>query len=127
MIQNAMRQIHYGVTLNKSAKSQVFVNSIIYVFVCLYMCMYVYTKALEVIRKLKDVMPIARASMLLRVVTPQSGIIIIHYPFQKLFAFSDVCVRVHIHAFVNLLYVLYIYIYIYIIMRSWRRDEGSNH
>lgn len=50
MIQNAMRQIHYAVSINKSAKSQ----------------------ALDVIRKLKDVMPISRASMLLRVVCPHN-------------------------------------------------------
>jgi len=48
MIQNAMKQIHYAVSINKSAKSQ----------------------ALDAIRKLKDVMPIARASMLLRVISP---------------------------------------------------------
>ena len=48
MIQNAMRQIHYSVNVSKSAKSQ----------------------ALDVIRKLRDVMPIARASMLLRIVCP---------------------------------------------------------
>jgi ribosome maturation protein SDO1 len=46
MIQNAMRQIHFSVNTNKSAKSQ----------------------ALEVIRKLKAVMPIARAAMLIRIV-----------------------------------------------------------
>ena len=48
MIQNAMRQIHYSVNVSKSSKSQ----------------------ALDVIRKLKAIMPIARASMLLRVVCP---------------------------------------------------------
>eukprot|EP01035_Chromulina_nebulosa_P021026 gene21026-27249_t len=48
MIQNAMKQIHYAVSINKSAKSQ----------------------ALDAIRKLKEVMPIARASMLLRVLSP---------------------------------------------------------
>eukprot|EP01038_Epipyxis_sp_PR26KG_P011894 gene11894-15912_t len=46
MIQNAMKQIQYAVNVSKSAKSQ----------------------ALDVIRKLRDVMPIARASMLLRIV-----------------------------------------------------------
>jgi len=48
MIQNAMRQIHYSVNVSKSSKSQ----------------------ALDVIRKLKAVMPIARASMLLRIICP---------------------------------------------------------
>merc|ERR1711871_64118 len=46
MIQNAMKDIHYSVVFNKSAKQQ----------------------ALDVIKKLKAVMPITRASMLLRVV-----------------------------------------------------------
>jgi hypothetical protein len=46
MIQNAMRQIQFSVNLSKSSKSQ----------------------ALDVIRKLKDVMPITRASMLIRLV-----------------------------------------------------------
>lgn len=48
LIQNAMKQIQYSVNVSKTSKSQ----------------------ALEVIRKLRDVMPIARASMLLRVVYP---------------------------------------------------------
>lgn len=48
MIQNAMRQIHFSVNVSKSAKSQ----------------------ALEVIRRLREVMPIARASMSLRIVCP---------------------------------------------------------
>jgi hypothetical protein len=51
MIQNAMRQIHFSISINKTAKSQ----------------------ALEVIRKLKEVMPIARASMLLRVFYPSKA------------------------------------------------------
>ena len=46
MIQNAMKDIHYSVVFNKSAKQQ----------------------ALDVIKKLKAVMPISRASMSLRVV-----------------------------------------------------------
>jgi ribosome maturation protein SDO1 len=46
MIQNAMKQIHFSIKTSKSAKSQ----------------------ALEVIRKLKDVMPIARACILIRIV-----------------------------------------------------------
>lgn len=50
MIQNAMRQIHFSVNLSKSAKSQ----------------------ALDVIRRLKEVMPIARACMLLRIVCSES-------------------------------------------------------
>mmetsp|Transcript_19499 Transcript_19499/g.18829 ORF Transcript_19499/g.18829 Transcript_19499/m.18829 type:complete len:589 (+) Transcript_19499:127-1893(+) len=50
MIQNAMKQIHYSVNTTKNAKSQ----------------------ALEVIRKLRDVMPIARATMLLRIICPSS-------------------------------------------------------
>lgn len=45
IIQNAMRQIQFSVNLSKSSKSQ----------------------ALEVIRKLKTVMPIVRANMLLRI------------------------------------------------------------
>lgn len=45
MIQNAMKQIQYSVHMSKSSKSQ----------------------ALEVIRKLREVMPIARAHMLVRV------------------------------------------------------------
>lgn len=45
LIQNAMKQIKFSININKSSKSQ----------------------ALEVIRKLKEVMPIARANMLLRV------------------------------------------------------------
>ena len=52
MIQNAMRQIHYSVNVSKSAKSQ----------------------ALDVIRRLRDVMPIARAAMLLRVVCPMAAV-----------------------------------------------------
>jgi ribosome maturation protein Sdo1 len=43
MIQNAMKQIHYSVSLNKNAKQQ----------------------ALDVIKKLKTVMPIAKACMML--------------------------------------------------------------
>lgn len=50
MIQSAMKQIHYGVNLTKSAKSQ----------------------ALDAIKKLKSVMPLARAPMSLRVVHPAS-------------------------------------------------------
>ena len=50
MIQSAMKQIHYGVNLNKSAKSQ----------------------ALDAIKKLKSVMPLARAPMSLRIVHPSS-------------------------------------------------------
>lgn len=46
-----MKQIQYSVNVSKTSKSQ----------------------ALEVIRKLRDVMPIARASMLLRVVYPSEG------------------------------------------------------
>lgn len=42
-IQNAMKQIHYSVVITKSAKQQ----------------------ALDVIKKLRQVMPISRASMLL--------------------------------------------------------------
>lgn len=48
MILNAMKQLHFSVNTSKSAKSQ----------------------ALDVIRKLRDVMPIARACMLLRVTAP---------------------------------------------------------
>ena len=48
MIQNAMKQLHINVVTSRSVKAQ----------------------ALEVIRKLKEVMPIARASMALRVVSP---------------------------------------------------------
>ena len=48
VIQNAMKEIHYGVNITKSAKSQ----------------------ALDVIKKLKSTMPIARAPMSLRVVFP---------------------------------------------------------
>lgn len=48
MIQNAMKQIHYSVNASKNAKSQ----------------------ALDVIKKLKDVMPIGKASMHLRIVLP---------------------------------------------------------
>ena len=48
MIKNAMKQIHYGVNLTKSAKSQ----------------------ALDVIKKLKATMPIVRAPMSLRVSFP---------------------------------------------------------
>ena len=48
MIQNAMKQIHYSVSITKSAKQQ----------------------ALEVIKKLRQVMPIARANMLLRMFYP---------------------------------------------------------
>lgn len=52
MIQNAMKQIHFSANLTKSAKQQ----------------------ALEVIRKLKTVMNIARASMSLRIVCHNSDI-----------------------------------------------------
>lgn len=55
MIQTAMRQIHFSASVSKSSKSQ----------------------ALEVIRKLKAVMPIARASMHLRLVCPSSSASII--------------------------------------------------
>lgn len=48
MIQNAMKQIHYSVNVSKSTKSQ----------------------ALDVIKRLKSVMPIARAAMLLRIIFP---------------------------------------------------------
>ncbi|KAG5187951.1 SBDS protein C-terminal domain-containing protein [Tribonema minus] len=48
MIENAMRDVHFAVAPNKSAKAQ----------------------ALELIPRLKEVMPIARASMLLRVTAP---------------------------------------------------------
>eukprot|EP00602_Paraphysomonas_sp_CaronLab_P005413 CAMPEP_0185021370 /NCGR_PEP_ID=MMETSP1103-20130426/4058_1 /TAXON_ID=36769 /ORGANISM="Paraphysomonas bandaiensis, Strain Caron Lab Isolate" /LENGTH=518 /DNA_ID=CAMNT_0027552855 /DNA_START=37 /DNA_END=1593 /DNA_ORIENTATION=+ len=51
MIQNAMKDIHYSVGLTKSAKQQ----------------------ALDVIRKLRKVMPIARVSMHLRITCPQEG------------------------------------------------------
>jgi ribosome maturation protein SDO1 len=50
MIQSAMKQIHYGVNLTKSAKSQ----------------------ALDTIKKLKAVMPLARAPMSLRIVYPSN-------------------------------------------------------
>ncbi len=51
MIQNAMKDsIHYSVHLNKSAKQQ----------------------ALDVIRRLKKIMPIARASMMLRLKIPST-------------------------------------------------------
>jgi ribosome maturation protein SDO1 len=50
MIQNAMRQIQYSISVTKSSKSQ----------------------ALDVIKRLKDVMPIMRANMLLRVVCTPS-------------------------------------------------------
>ncbi len=50
MIQNAMKDIHYSVNLSKGAKQQ----------------------ALDVIRRLKTVMPIARASLYLRITTPNS-------------------------------------------------------
>lgn len=49
MIQNAMKDIHYSVNTSKGAKSQ----------------------ALDVIRKLKEVMPIGRAKMRVRVSCPQ--------------------------------------------------------
>ena len=52
MIQNAMKQIHYSVNVSKSTKSQ----------------------ALDVIKRLKSVMAIARAAMLLRIIFP-----LIHY------------------------------------------------
>jgi ribosome maturation protein Sdo1 len=51
MIQNAMKQIHYSVSVSKSAKQQ----------------------ALEVIKKLRNVMPIARANMLLRMYYPHNA------------------------------------------------------
>jgi hypothetical protein len=51
MIQNAMKQIHYSVSLTKSAKQQ----------------------ALDVVKKLRQVMPIARANMLLRMFYPSSA------------------------------------------------------
>lgn len=54
-----MKQIQYSVNVSKTSKSQ----------------------ALEVIRKLRDVMPIARASMLLRVVYPSEGKTIHHISF----------------------------------------------
>lgn len=68
MIQNAMRQIHYSVSINKSAKSQVSTTTDMNILVSNIGLL----KALEVIRKLKEVMPIARASMHLRVVCPIS-------------------------------------------------------
>jgi ribosome maturation protein SDO1 len=48
IIQNAMKQIHYSVSLNKSAKKQ----------------------ALDVITRLKAIMPIARVHMLVSVIVP---------------------------------------------------------
>lgn len=60
MIQNAMRQIHFSVNLSKSAKQQ----------------------ALEVIRKLKDVMPIARAQMQLRVICPLTDYAVVKQEIQ---------------------------------------------
>lgn len=51
MIQNAMKQIQYSVNVSKNSKSQ----------------------ALDVIRKLREVMPIVRANMLLRVICLQEG------------------------------------------------------
>lgn len=55
MIQNAMKQLHFSVNTSKSAKSQ----------------------ALDVIRKLKEVMPIARACMLLRVTSPAAHVALV--------------------------------------------------
>ncbi len=51
MIQHAMKQIHYSVNVNKNAKQQ----------------------TMDVIRKLKAIMPIARINMVLRVISPLSG------------------------------------------------------
>lgn len=50
MVQNAMKDIHFSVNLSKGAKQQ----------------------ALEVIRKLKQVMPIARVKLSLRITTPSA-------------------------------------------------------
>lgn len=45
MIENVMREIHYSVSINKSAKQQ----------------------SLEVIKKLTEIMPIERAKMLIKI------------------------------------------------------------
>jgi ribosome maturation protein Sdo1 len=74
MIQNAMKQIHYSVNTTKNAKSQ----------------------ALEVIRKLRDVMPIARATM------------VYIYTQLCIYIYMYVCLHVHI--------CIYVCIYIYICM-----------
>ena len=73
MIQNAMRDIHYSVNLTKSAKSQV-IDKKGHVQHCCNHTLHGYSshhlQALEVIRKLREVMPITRAHMQLRIIFP---------------------------------------------------------
>ncbi len=67
MIQNAMKQIHYSVNVSKSTKSQ----------------------ALDVIKRLKSVMPIARAAMLLRIIFP-----LIHYELVESYFHKELNIEV---------------------------------
>ncbi len=67
MIQNAMKQIQYSISMSKNSKSQVrlFISALVDFSRC--------SQALDVIRKLRDIMPIVRANMLLRLVCSVSG------------------------------------------------------